>query len=197
MPKPSRPSCLLATLCLSAIALPAQQQTFRPEIPRTWDPAALASMELPNAATGAPAKHVEAEFYYRIPAEVIYRTFPVYHPDHEPRGYLQDLAKEAPEVAFDAANLKTREDWLAAGERVFHWPIGLGEMTNEARERFRKSLGEVPVPMTRDGVLPYYRYVVRKPGIVEFGRGSCAMCHSRVMPDGTVIYGAQGNLPFD
>src|SRR5579863_1606530 len=26
---------------------------------------------------------------------------------------------------------------------------------------------------------------------------SCASCHPRVMPDGTVVKGAQGNFPFD
>jgi hypothetical protein len=29
------------------------------------------------------------------------------------------------------------------------------------------------------------------------GTISCAMCHTRVMPDGTVIKGAQGNFPFE
>src|SRR4030095_2041348 len=34
-------------------------------------------------------------------------------------------------------------------------------------------------------------------GKVEMGTISCAMCHTRVMPDGTVIKGAQGNFPFE
>jgi mono/diheme cytochrome c family protein len=41
------------------------------------------------------------------------------------------------------------------------------------------------------------RYVVREKGKVELGILSCAMCHTRVMPDGTVIKGAQGNFPDD
>ena len=49
----------------------------------------------------------------------------------------------------------------------------------------------------RDGTLPYFRYVVREKGKVELGTISCAMCHTRVMPDGTVIKGAQGNFPFE
>lgn len=198
MPSPSsRRSALWLLASLSSLPLPAQSQPWRPEIPRTWDPAALATLELPNAVTGVPARHVAAEFYYRIPAMVIHRTYPVYHPDHEPPGYRARLEKATPEIVFDPAKLATRADWVAAGEAVFHWPIELVAATPERRERFRALLAKVPTPMARDGVLPYFRYVVRKPGVVEFGRFSCAMCHSRVMDDGTVIYGAQGNLPFD
>ena len=49
----------------------------------------------------------------------------------------------------------------------------------------------------RTGRLPYFQYVIREKGKVELGTVSCGMCHTRVMPDGTVIKGAQGNFPFD
>src|SRR5262249_44635327 len=49
----------------------------------------------------------------------------------------------------------------------------------------------------KDGVMPFFRYVVREKGKVELGTISCAMCHTRVMADGTVIKGAQGNFPFE
>jgi hypothetical protein len=51
-------------------------------------------------------------------------------------------------------------------------------------------------PLTADGKLPFYRYVIRAKGRVEVTRLSCAMCHTRVMPDKTVVKGAQGNFPF-
>ena len=51
--------------------------------------------------------------------------------------------------------------------------------------------------MTGDGVMPFSRYIVRKRGRVEVGSGSCVMCHARVMPDGTLLKGAQGNFPAD
>jgi hypothetical protein len=35
--------------------------------------------------------------------------------------------------------------------------------------------------------------VIRKKGVVEVGGNSCANCHTRVMPDGTIVKGAQGN----
>lgn len=50
---------------------------------------------------------------------------------------------------------------------------------------------------SKDGTLPGYRYVIRKKGQVEVGSLSCASCHTRLMVDGTVIKGAQGNFPFD
>jgi hypothetical protein len=53
------------------------------------------------------------------------------------------------------------------------------------------------VPVTKDGVLPFLRYVVREKGKVEIGFLSCAQCHTRVMPNGAVIKGAQGNFPDD
>ena len=51
--------------------------------------------------------------------------------------------------------------------------------------------------MAKDGTLPYFQYVIREKGKVQMGTVSCSMCHTRVMPDGTVIKGAQGNFPFD
>jgi hypothetical protein len=49
----------------------------------------------------------------------------------------------------------------------------------------------------KDGVSPFAFYVIRQRGKLEIGEVSCAECHSRVMPDGTVIRGAQGNRPVE
>jgi hypothetical protein len=40
------------------------------------------------------------------------------------------------------------------------------------------------------------QYVIRKKGVIELGNNSCAFCHTRVMPDGSTLKGAQGNLPI-
>ena len=53
------------------------------------------------------------------------------------------------------------------------------------------------VTVLNDGVMPYARYVIREKGKVELGNLSCSFCHTRVLPDGTVIKGGQGNFPFD
>jgi hypothetical protein len=52
-------------------------------------------------------------------------------------------------------------------------------------------------PVAKDGSLPFYRYVISEKGKVEIGILSCAMCHTRVLPDGSILKGAQGNFPFD
>ena len=53
------------------------------------------------------------------------------------------------------------------------------------------------MPLAADGTMPFARWVVGEQGKGELGNVACAMCHTRVMPDGTAIQGAQGNFPFD
>lgn len=189
---------ILTSPCLAVIlaaTLSAQDQA--PAIPRTWEQQRLDTFELPNALTNAPAQHVDADYYYSIPATTLFRTYPVYHPDHEPEGYFESLGKRAPVRTFDPQTCESDEDWRRAGELVFHWPIALSEVTPQSRERFARNTRRSAVPATKDGILPFRVYVVREQGKVEIGNLSCAMCHTRVMPDGGIIIGAQGNYPFD
>jgi hypothetical protein len=39
--------------------------------------------------------------------------------------------------------------------------------------------------------------VITKKGTIDISVFSCAMCHTRVMPNGSIVKGAQGNFPFD
>ena len=52
------------------------------------------------------------------------------------------------------------------------------------------------MPLTLEGTVPFYRYVVREKGKVELGSFSCGTCHTRILPDGTIVKGAQGNFPM-
>ncbi len=63
--------------------------------------------------------------------------------------------------------------------------------------RSRAWYEKVRPPLSPDGVLPFFRYVVREKGKVEIGGFACAMCHTRVFPDGSVLQGGPGNFPFD
>jgi hypothetical protein len=47
--------------------------------------------------------------------------------------------------------------------------------------------------MTPDGVLLDYRWVVARDGKLQLSLGSCFGCHSRLMPDGSVLLGAPSN----
>ena len=163
---------------------PASAQ--RPPTPRTWDEAALASMELPLANPASSPKHVSADYYYRMTARPIYKSYPIYAPGREPAGYFEMLAQQEPEVIAEPS-----------GEEVFDSPLGYGATFKMSQVRDPEWYKRVEVPVTKDGTMPFSRYVVRKKGTVEVGGGSCLMCHARVMPDGSLVKGAQGNFPVD
>ena len=153
---------------------------------------------------GSP-KQVPADYYYRVPVRPIYKSYPVYAAGHEPTGYLESLKHKDPIIYWDdkghAPTLETEADWINAGEAVFDAPIGDGGVggsePTDLYVRDPKFLEMTGAPITRDGTLPYFRYVVKKKGEVEIGVLACGMCHTRVMPDGSVLKGAQGNFPFD
>jgi hypothetical protein len=168
-----------------------------PQIPTTWDARELASLEVPLVSAGRSAQHASPDYYYRLAIRPIYKSYPIYAPGHEPAGYMEWLAQQEPEIAFDASTLRTDADWIAAGETVFDAAIGYGATFKVTAVRDPRWYERNRVPITSDGVMPFSRYVVRKKGIVETGSGSCVMCHARVMPDGTLLKGAQGNFPAD
>lgn len=128
----------------------------------------------------------------------MFRSYPVYHPDREPAGYMDRLRAAEPEVVFDAASLRSDADWVAAGRLVFELPIDVdGPIVRPSHVRDREWLTRLRVPVARDGTIPFVRWIVREKGRVELGNVSCAMCHTRVLDDGTTVHGVQGNFPFD
>jgi hypothetical protein len=182
------------------LALDAPQRpgdTGAQSIPRVWEPRAVASLELPLADPRFSPAHVTAEYYYAMPARAIYRSYPVYHPDREPAGYLDRLRAESPQIVFEPSGPPKALDWAAAGEIVFDAPNGLEPVTPGSKVRDRDWYATAAVPLAADGSVPFFRYVVREKGKVELTSGSCAECHTRVMADGSVLKGAQGNFPFE
>jgi Cytochrome c len=176
-----------------------------PSVPKTWDDQEMATLEIPLAnPTGSP-KHAPSSYYYSIPVRPIYKSYPVYAFKHEPQGYIESLKQREPEIIWDDRShrpqLKTPGDWIAAGELVFDSPTSYGGVGgSDAKDlyvREAKFLSDTDTPVGRDGTLPFFRYVVKKKGEVEIGALACGMCHSRVMPDGAILKGAQGNFPFD
>jgi hypothetical protein len=179
----------------------------RRQIPKVWDDELMAGLEVPLAVPSASPKHVPADFYYRIPVRPIYKSYHVYHPSQEPPGYLDMLRAQEPLVLWDdkgrSPTLRTDQDWIRAGELVFDSAVLVGDgrlAPNASPSLFVREVDwyrHTGAPVTRDGVLPFYRYVVREKGKIELGVLSCGMCHTRVMPGGAVVKGAQGNFPFD
>ncbi len=200
--------CIPIVFCAAMVIHEIQAQTlpgrFRAEIPRTWDDAAISTLEVPLVEPSASAKHVSANYYYKIPVRPIYKQYPVYAPGHEPPGYMDWLKQQEPVVVWDDADhrpaLQTEADWIKAGEIVFDAPIafgerGVGNTIEDVRDpTFYQKAG---VPITKEGVMPFFVYVVRKKGEVEVAAFGCATCHTRVMSDGTVLKGGQGNYPAE
>src|SRR5579863_2881731 len=191
---------LIALLPVSGQVRPAAVQ---PVVPRVWDDHAIATLEVPLANPAGSPKHISSDFYYRIPARPVYKTYPVYAPGREPAGYMDWLKQREPEIVWDDAehkpSLRTESDWIAAGEAIFDAPIyytnhRVVAVADVSNPEWYRTTG---APVARDGTLPYVRYVIRKKGTVDLGNFACGFCHNRVMPDGSVIKAAQGNFPFE
>jgi cytochrome c553 len=125
--------------------------------------------------------------YNQLPVRVIYKSYPVYHPGREPKGYMEWLKQQEPEVLAHPT-----------GEQLFNNPTSFGPVFFSAADlrdpAFYEKMG---MPVGKDGVVPFATWVVRKKGVVEMGSMGCNTCHTRVMPDGTILPGAQGNNPGD
>src|SRR5689334_21662868 len=92
-------------------------------IPTTWDMEAIKRFHLPPADTSVQVVYAPKAYYDSLPQHVIYKTYPVYYREFEKPGYLDSLRGLRPEIAFDPSQLKTKEDWIKAGELVFNWPV--------------------------------------------------------------------------
>ena len=174
-----------------------QSTTFSPTIPKTWVDAEMAELEVPLVDAASSPKQVSADYYYRMRVRPIYKSYPLYAPGKEPPGYLDWLKQQEPEIVFDATKLKTEADWIKAGELVFDAPLGTWPMTANTSVRTTLYYEKTATPLTKEGINPFDQYVIREKGKVEIGTGGCTSCHTRVMPDGTVLKGAQGNPAFD
>jgi hypothetical protein len=184
---------IVFVLFAHVLALVPAAQGYRPAIPRTWDDEAVAGLEVPLANPKFSPQHVRADYYYRMRVRPIYKTYPVYAPGREPDGYIDWLKQQQPEIVFDAAKLDTEPDWIRAGELVFDAPINFANLETSPA-RFPEFYSKSGVRLAADGTLPNKRYVVRSKGVVEVGNLACGQCHTRVMSDGTVLKGAQGNF---
>jgi hypothetical protein len=183
-----------------------QSGTTTPEIPKTWDPTALASLEVPLAEPSASPVPVPFDFYYAMPIRPIYKSYPIYAPGHEPADYMNWLKQQEPEVIWGedlkdktmrTPPLKTESDWIKAGEIVFDSPIFYDLVATASQVSDPAWYKATAVPLGKNSTLPYVRYVIRQKGKIEVGNNACASCHIRVTLDGTIIKGGQGNFPFD
>ena len=195
---------ILSLALANPVTIPAaraQESRFHPEIPKTWDDAAMANLEIPLADPIGSPKHVSANYYYKIPVRPIYKEYLIYAPGREPPGYIDRLKRQEPVILWDDHGhhppLNTREDWIRAGELVFEASPQTGGVLRFDQAQNPEWWAKVGPRTAKDGTLPGYNYYISEKGKVEVGNLSCASCHTRVMPDGTILKAAQGNFPFD
>jgi len=192
VPLRRRSRFVTVAVVFTANALSAQPAPL--SVPKTWNDQVLATLEVPSPEPRYTPVHVGSDYYYRIPVRPIFRTYPRYRPGKEPPGYMEWLRGREPEIVFDPSKLKSEEDWIRAGELVFHYPVDLSPSLPGIQDDVVTRSGDL---FGKDDISPFVSFVVRKKGVVEFGAASCADCHSRVMPDGSILVGAQGNRPVD
>ena len=192
-------ACAVA-IAFAAIAEMGQAQTFHPDIPKAWDDAEVARFEMPLAQRDRSPRYMSAAEYYALKVRPIYRSYPMYAPGRDPAGYIDSLKQKEPEIIFDPSKMRTKEDWIQAGKLVFESdtsfrPAPVGGPPADALDMSSGKVG-------KDGELPYFlpisRYYIRQMGVLEVGSNACAGCHTRVMPDGSFLEGAQGilDVPF-
>lgn len=179
-------AALVALLASGTLA-----QTFHPQIPRAWDDKAVEALELPLAQRDRSPRYMTEAEYYKLKVRPIYRSYPAYAKGREPKGYFEWLKTREPEIVFDASKLHTKQDWINAGKLVFESETRFFPASEKPAEN------EIAYPVAKDGKLPgflvNFRYYIRKKGVIEEGSNSCAGCHTRIMPDGSFLEGAQGS----
>lgn len=167
-----------------------------PDIPKVWDVAELKSMHIPYANTTAELGFITEEEYNSLPERVCYKRYPFYMPGNEPAGYYDSLSKLDPVVIFQPETLRTEEDWIKAGELIYDMPMNYFPLASSQLALlpvFAEKWKAAGIHGDNKSIIPFITIVVRKKGKPELATESCGMCHSRLMPDGQLFKGGQGN----
>lgn len=170
-------------------------------VPRLWAAKELEHWATPVAGLGVPPTLISEEQYYALPIDNL-RSYPVYHPSREPPGYREGLLKRGPQPLIEPDKLKTMADWIEAGRIVFESletpqsrtddPVVIAHFTDpKAIDKYRDATHDV---MDADGVLLDYRWVVDRDNKLKLSLSSCSGCHTRLMPDGSLLRGAPCNF---
>jgi mono/diheme cytochrome c family protein len=180
----------LLAVALVAVGTAALSLTREPRIPRVWDERALEEWATPLAALQVRPTHMPAAEYYAIPEENL-RTYPVFMPSQEPRGYWETVLRAGPQPLIETDRLATDADWIAAGEKVFFDSVVLrtfdAKVIAAARDQAAlEALGTGPLP---DGTINGLRWVPTENG-VALGFTNCSACHLMFLPDNTPVPGA-------
>lgn len=171
-------------------ANPADTPRGKPEIPPTWDEAALADWATPLAGLNVRPTHITAKEYYALRTENS-RTYPVYYPGREPKGYWEMLQHVGPKPLIEPDKLHDEADWISAGKRVFdefdHFTMRTLDPKLIALARNKEQLDADGGPLP-DGSIFGLRWVPTRNG-VALSFSNCSNCHLTYLPDGTRVPG--------
>ncbi len=184
----------LSILCLCSTAF---LLSYNPIIPKVFTDKYLDGLLVPLADQSIEITHVPDSQYYALNETVIYKTYPLYLPGHEPEGYYEKLIEMEPRVVFNEDELKSEEDWVRAGELVYEWGLSVDEFDSLVLSQLEEEVRRFGLPVAENGRIPFFNLVIREKGKIEITGRSCNTCHTKVMPDGSVLKGAQGNYGFD
>jgi len=177
----------LAAALTAAFSLVVTAQTV--PTPKIWTDAALTEWVTPVAILNIRPAHISEAEYYAVSGDNL-RTYPVYHPDAEPPGYWDELKKKKPEPLVDVSTIRTRDDWIAAGERAFREVDSFWSRTNDpaviAQARDPRSFeNALKLP---DGSAYGPRWVVTDQGVM-LSYLACGNCHRSFRRDGSIAAG--------
>lgn len=163
--------------------------------PRVWNDKDLADWATPIAALNVRPGHFTEREYYAARSDN-YRTYPLYHPAREPKGYWDWLRKQKPAPIVDRSRIKTDADWIRAGRQAFLTLDDPFFRTNDpatiATARDPKNFQNVHV--TRQGYVVDRVWVVTDEGLM-LSSTSCLGCHVRVETNGNFTAAGPGS-PF-
>jgi hypothetical protein len=169
------------------------------QAPRFWNDRELADWATPIAALAVRPSHYSEREYYAAPEAEWVRTYPVYFPGREPEGYWEMLRAKKPEPLV-APGARTGAGWIEIGRRVFdEMDVPFFRSTDPKMIAIARSADAMKRRGARpqqDGRVFGLRWVPTSKGMA-LSTSDCSFCHTRAMPDGSLLSGAPFNLPFD
>jgi mono/diheme cytochrome c family protein len=186
-------------LWLTLMAGASAQAPILIQAPRFWNDKELSDWATPLAARDLRPGHFSEREYYAAPNAELLRTYPVYFPGREPAGYWAAIRAKKPERLI-APGSRTSREWVEDGKRVFEeLDVAAFRSTDPGLLAAARSLEEMKKRgghPQKDGSMLGLRWVPTSKGLA-LSISDCAGCHSRVMPDGSILPGAPFNDPGD
>ena len=149
--------------------------------PRIWDDAALADWATPVAGLNVRPAHYSSAEDHAVPADNL-KTYPFYPPDREPAGYWAwaEQTETGTSGRCARAAIRTRADWITAGERAFHEMDALlaSDPSHPRVDRACARPGVIARTLRRFPTAAFnpLRWVVTPQGVM-LSAPACSACH--------------------